>query len=133
MLIFMFACKDSGVKEEAAPATGNRTPEEIFTGVEVMPVFQNDTTYTALMQWVSADLTYPDEAKNKGTQGKVMVKFVIDEHGTVTDPEVVRGVDPLLDKAALDVVSKRPHWSPGMQGGKAVKTYFTLPISFTLN
>jgi TonB family protein len=134
VLIFAFACKDSGVKKEAAsgkPAT--ETPEEIFTVVEVMPVFQNDTTYTALMQWVGANVKYPDEAKKIGTQGRVIVKFIIDEHGNVTNPEVVSGVDPLLDKAALDVVAKCPQWSPGMQGGKVVKTYFTLPIAFKLN
>jgi TonB family protein len=134
LLIFMFACKDSGVKKEAASAKpATETPEEIFTVVEVMPVFQNDTTYTALMQWVGANVTYPDEAKKNGTQGRVMVKFIIDEHGNVSKPEVVSGVDPLLDKAALEVVAKCPQWSPGMQGGKAVKTYFTLPIAFRLN
>lgn len=134
LLIFTFACKDSGVKKEAATAKpATETPEEIFTVVEVMPVFQNDTTYTALMQWVGANIKYPDESKKNGTQGRVMVKFIIDEHGNVSNPEVVSGVDPLLDKAALDVVAKCPQWAPGMQGGKAVKTYFTLPISFKLN
>ncbi len=133
-LIFMFACKDSGVKKEAAPGKpATETPEEIFTVVEVMPVFQNDTTFTALMQWVGANVKYPDEAKKNGTQGRVIVRFVIDEHGNVSNPEVVSGVDPLLDKAALDVVAKCPQWSPGMQSGKAVKTYFTLPIAFRLN
>ncbi len=131
MLVFMLACKDkSSSKKEAAAAT---TPSEVFVVVEVMPVFQNDTTYTALMQWVGANVTYPDEAKKKGIQGKVIVRFVIDELGMVTDPEVVRGVDPQLDKAALDVVSKLPQWSPGLQGGKPVKTYFTIPIAFKLN
>jgi len=133
-LIFMFACKDNSVKKEAAsvkPAT--ETPEEIFTVVEVMPVFQNDTTYAALMKWVGDNITYPDEAKKNGTQGRVMVRFIIDELGNVSNPEVVSGVDPVLDKAALDVVAKFPQWSPGMQGGKAVKTYFTIPIAFRLN
>jgi len=130
VLVFMFACKDNkSSKKEAAVAA----PAEVFTVVEVMPVFQHDTTYAALMQWVGTNVKYPDEAKSKGIQGKVVVRFVIDEQGIVTDPEVVNGVDPLLNKAAVDVVSKLPQWSPGLQGGKPVKTYFTIPISFKLN
>jgi TonB family protein len=133
-LVIMFACKDSSAKKEAAPAVAEmQTPAEVFTVVEVMPVFRNDTTYAELMKWVGENVVYPEEAKTKGIQGKVAVKFIIDEHGNVTAPEVVMSVDPLLDQAALDVISKCPQWSPGLQKGIPVKTYFTLPLAFNLN
>lgn len=140
-LIFMFSCnergetrKEAAPEEKAAPAGAEaEASEEVFMVAERMPVFRNDTTSKELITWLSQNIKYPADAAAKGIQGKVMVQFVVDEQGNVTDPRVVRGVDPLLDKAAMEVISKLPQWSPGMQGGKPVKVYMTLPITFALN
>jgi TonB family protein len=140
-LIFMFSCnergetrKEAAPEENAAPAGAEaEASEEVFMVAERMPVFRNDTTSKELITWLSQNIKYPADAAAKGIQGKVMVQFVVDEQGNVTDPRVVRGVDPLLDKAAMEVISKLPQWSPGMQGGKPVKVYMTLPITFALN
>jgi TonB family protein len=79
-------------------------------------------------------MVYPEKAKKEGIQGKVIIKFIVDEAGNVKDPVVVRGADPLLDEAALEVIGKCPQWSSaGMQEGVPVKVYFTLPINFALN
>ncbi|MFN2314044.1 MAG: TonB family protein, partial [Bacteroidales bacterium] len=140
-LIFMFSCKDrsearteaDAVIEKAAPAGAEYVaPDEVFMVVEKMPVFRNDTTYAALAKWIGENVKYPAEAAQKGTQGRVYVRFTIDYQGNVTDPEVIRSVDPLLDKAALDVISRCPQWSPGSQGGKLVNVSMTVPISFAL-
>ena len=109
-----------------------QAPDEVYTTADVMPVFQDDTTHHALMQWVISNMAYPDEAKKNGIQGRVIVKFVIDENGNVTDPEIAQGADSLLDKAALDLISKCPQWSPGLIDGKPVKVSFSLPINFAL-
>ncbi|MDF1558641.1 MAG: M56 family metallopeptidase [Bacteroidales bacterium] len=100
ILLFVFSCKErSGAKTEAAPAvTEIEAPAEVFTDVEEMPVFQDDTTHHAFMNWVSANLRYPEEAAKQGIQGRVMVQFIIDEQGNVTEPKVVQGADPLLDQ-----------------------------------
>ncbi len=140
-LIFMFSCKDrSEARKEAAPAekaapavAETEVSEEVFSVVDEMPVFRNDTTYKELTQWLLQNVKYPAEAASEGIQGRVFVQFVIDEQGNVKDPKVIREVDPLLDKAALDVVSGMPQWSPGKQGGKVVKVSMTVPISFALN
>ncbi len=139
-LILMFSCKDRGENrkeaapaEKAAPAGAQAdAPDEIFMVVEQMPTFRNDTTGGELIQWLGQNIKYPADAAARGIQGKVLVQFVVDEQGNITDPEVVRGVDPLLNKAALEVISACPQWSPGMQGGKTVKVRMTLPISFAL-
>ncbi|MCK7534466.1 MAG: M56 family metallopeptidase [Marinilabiliales bacterium] len=142
LMVLLFSCKDrSEVKKEAASVIEKAAtaaeeyvaPDEVFMVVEKMPVFQNDTTYAALTKWIGENIKYPDEAKKKGTQGRVFVRFTIDYKGNVKDPEIVRSVDPLLDKAALDVISACPQWSPGFQGGKPVNVGMTLPISFALN
>jgi len=142
VMILLFSCKDRGgaqkeaasAIEKAAPAAEEYlAPDEVFMVVDKMPVFQNDTTYTAMMKWIGENVKYPDEAKEKGTQGRVFVRFTIDYKGNVKDPEVVKSADPLLDKAALEVISACPQWSPGSQGGKPVNVAMTLPVSFTLN
>jgi TonB family protein len=146
ILMFLFSCKDgSGSKKDAAAAlTEEKTApvgdaaasdvtDDVFTAVEVMPVFGNDTTGAALVKWVGENMVYPEKAKKDGIQGKVIVKFIVDEAGNVKNPVVVRGVDPLLDEAALEVIRKCPQWSAGMQGGVPVKVYFHLPINFALN
>ncbi|MDX9773595.1 MAG: M56 family metallopeptidase [Bacteroidales bacterium] len=133
-LVFMFSCqgKSDAAKNVPAAETAVEAPQEVFTVVEVMPVFMNDTTHGELFKWVSENLDYPMEAKEKGIQGKVAVKFIIDEQGNVTSPEVVESADPLLDAAALELIAKCPQWSPGTQRGKPVKVYMTLPVTFKL-
>ena len=68
----------------------------------------------------------------KTSQGKVIVQFVVDKDGTITNPEVVRGVDPYLDKEAVRVISSMPKWKPGVQNGKKVRVKYTVPVMFRL-
>ncbi len=135
MLLFVFSCKDrSGAKTEAAPAvTEIEAPAEVFTVVEEMPLFQDDTTHHAFMNWVMSNIKYPEEAAKQGIQGRVMVQFIVDEQGNVTEPTVVQGADPLLDQAALDLIAKSPQWTPGRQRDVPVKVSMTIPINFALN
>jgi TonB family protein len=146
ILMFLFSCKDgSGSKKDAAvplteekeavgaDAVSSDDPDDVFTAVEIMPVFGNDTTGTALLNWVGENMVYPEKAKKDGIQGKVIIKFIVDEAGNVNNPVVVRSADPLLDEAALEVIRKCPQWSAGMQGGVPVKVYYHLPINFALN
>jgi len=135
MLLFVFSCKDrSGAKTEAAPAvTEIEAPAEVFTVVEDMPLFQDDTTHHAFMKWVMANMKYPDEAAKQGIQGRVMVQFIIDEQGNVNNPTIIEGSDPLLDQAALDLIARSPQWTPGRQRDIPVKVSMTIPINFALN
>ena len=86
----------------------------------------------ALMEWIEQNKVYPQEAIDKGIEGRVIVKFTVEEDGTVTNGKIVRGVDPLLDKEALRLVSIMPKWKPGMNNGEVVRCFFTLPITFKL-
>ncbi len=133
-LVFMFSCKGNADSSKSEPVAEKaaETPQEVFTVVENMPVFMNDTTNAELFKWISANFEYPAEAKEKGIQGRVLVQFVIDEKGNVTSPEVVEGADPLLDEAALALFAKLPQWSPGSQRGVPVKVAMTIPITFKL-
>lgn len=71
-------------------------------------------------------------SQETGSQGKVIVQFVVDRDGTISNPKVVRGGDPYLDKEAIRVISSMPKWTPGMQNGKKVRVKYTVPVSFRL-
>ena len=71
-------------------------------------------------------------AQETGTQGRVIVQFVVNKDGSIVDVKVVRGVDPYLDKEAIRVISTMPKWKPGEQRGKPVRCKFTVPVMFKL-
>lgn len=113
------------VQEEEKPEE-----PEIFFIVEEMPQFPGGET--ALRKYIAENVRYPEMAKENDIQGTVYVRFVVDEKGKVTNVELLRGVDPLLDKEALRVVKSLPDWKPGKQRGKAVKVSHSVPIKFAL-
>lgn len=86
----------------------------------------------ALREWIKQNMVYPQEAIEKGIEGRVIVKFTIEEDGTVTNGKILRGVDPLLDNEALRLVSIMPKWSPGRFAGKDIRTMYNLPVLFKL-
>ena len=87
---------------------------------------------TFLKKWVYQYLRYPSDAVDEGIQGNVVVDFVIDEKGNVTDVEVTRGVDPRLDAEALRVVKASPAWNAGRKGGKKVRARLSVTVEFRL-
>lgn len=104
--------------------------EEIFVAVEKMPEFPGGMA--ELMKWLNKNLKYPAIAQENGIQGRVAVQFVVNKDGSIVDPQVVKSVDPYLDKEALRVVKAMPRWSPGEQRGKPVRVKYTLPVMFRL-
>ncbi|MFC2098115.1 TonB family protein [Bacteroidota bacterium] len=103
--------------------------EEVFFVVEDLPRFQNKH-FNACRDWIQENVVYPEEAKSKGITGKVYVQFIVSAKGEVKKAKVVRGVDPLLDKAALDVINSMTDWTPGKQRGKSVSVQFIIPVQF---
>ena len=86
----------------------------------------------ALYKWLGNNIKYPTVCRENGIQGKVVVRFVVEKNGQVTNAQVVREVHDLLNEEALRVVKQMPKWKPGKQSGNAVRSYFTLPIKFAL-
>lgn len=104
--------------------------QQIFTVVEEMPQFPGGDQQ--LLKFIANAIKYPVIAQENGIQGRVVVSFVVNRDGTVVDAEVVRGVDPSLDREAIRVVNTMPKWKPGMQRGKPVRVKYTVPIMFRL-
>jgi TonB family protein len=123
--------KVAAVKISSAKrATDNPSPSEpeIYDKVDVMPEFPGGSQ--ALVEWLSQNIRYPQEAVKNGIQGRVVVKFVVNAEGSVTDRTIVKSLDPSCDAEALRVVSAMPAWTPGKKDGKAVAVYYFLPILF---
>jgi len=104
--------------------------EDVILFAEQMPLFPGGDA--ALLQYIQRTLKYPVSAQENGIQGRVFVRFVIDRQGNVSNVELARGVDPLLDNEALRVIRSLPVWEPGRQQGKPVRVLFTVPIVFKL-
>ena len=103
---------------------------EIFVIVEEMPEFPGGEL--ELRKYIAKNIKYPNIARENDIQGKVYVRFVVTETGAVSNVQIARGVDPLLDEEAIRVVNGLPKWKPGRQGGKFVKVWYTVPINFQL-
>jgi len=106
--------------------------EETFYIVEDMPLFNGGDPAIEFRKYIQENLKYPQIAAENGISGRVIVQFVVDSRGKVTDAVVVAPIDPALDKEALRVVLSSPPWTPGKQRGKPVKVFYTFPIMFVL-
>ena len=105
-------------------------PEKVFDMVEQMPAFPGGMQ--ELMVYLGKNIKYPTIAQENGTQGRVIIQFVVERDGTISDVRVARGVDPGRGRDAVRVVKSMPKWIPGKQNGKAVRVKFTVPVMFRL-
>ena len=103
---------------------------EIFVVVEQMPEFPGGDK--ALYEFLAKNIKYPAVAKDNGIEGKVYIKFVVNEDGSVSQAQDVRGIGGGCDEEALRVVKDMPKWKAGKQRGKNVKVWYTLPVYFKL-
>lgn len=106
-------------------------PNKIYDKVEVMPEYPGGAA--AFMRYLAQNVKYPTVAQENGTQGIVVVQFVVDADGSVTDAHVTTSVDPYLDEEALRVIKSMPRWTPGKLNGKPVRVKYTTPIKFRLS
>ena len=104
--------------------------EEIFVFVEEQPSYPGGEA--EMYKYFSDNIKYPDLARNGNIEGKVYVRFVVEKDGSITNVRVMRDIGGGCGNEAMRVVKAMPKWKPGKQRGKAVRTEFNLPVSFTL-
>ena len=102
---------------------------EVFFIVEQMPTFQGGTI-DDFREWVAKQLVYPEDAAEKGISGRVLVSFIVETDGSLSNIKVVKGSYPSLDAEALRVVKSSPKWEPGVQRNHKVRVSVTIPINF---
>jgi TonB family protein len=99
--------------------------------VEVMPEFPGGDL--ALRKYIAENVRYPISARIHNIMGKTYTRFAVSETGEVTNVSIARGVHPLIDKESVRIIKTLPRWKPGMQKGKAVNVWYTVPINFRLD
>ena len=146
-LVFMASCKRKtkvqeqvmeGTKVEVKAETGEDTAQiknaeptdKAYEVVEQMPTFKGGDA--ALMKYLSENIKYPEAAEKAGEQGRVVVNFIVEKDGAVSNVKVVRSVTPTLDAEAVRVIKAMPKWVPGKQDGKLVRVKYNVPVSFRL-
>lgn len=113
-----------------APKPSAEIENKVFDVVEQMPSFPGGNS--ALMSYLNSNVKYPVVAQENGVQGRVVISFVVERDGSITDVQVVKSVDPSLDREASRVVRSMPRWNPGKQNGQAVRVKYDVPVSFRL-
>ena len=114
-------------------AVESSNPKKVFTGkvydlVDEMPSFPGGPA--ELMNWLSSHIQYPAIARESCIQGTVIVAFIVEPDGSVSNAKLVRSVDPYIDQEALRVVRQMPKWNPGKRAGIPVRVRYCLPIKF---
>ena len=112
------------------PAPKPAVANKVFDVVAEMPSFPGGQG--ALMAFLSSNIKYPVVAQENGVHGRVIVGFVVEKDGSISDVKVMRSVDPSLDREAQRVVKAMPKWKPGKQSGSAVRVKYTVPVVFRL-
>jgi len=130
ILFLLFGLFVSIVGNAQTDSTNLERNEELFILVEIMPEFQGGSD--SLLKFISKTMIYPEFAKQNGIIGRVFVGFVIEKDGAITNVEILRGVEKSLNEEAIRIVKLMPKWRPGIQGAKAVRVKYTLPIVFKL-
>jgi protein TonB len=110
--------------------TTGETDAPVLTIVEKMPIFPGGEE--ELYKYVASSVVYPTAAKESGITGTVIVTFIVEKDGSVTNVKILKGIGGGCDEEALRVVKAMPKWSPGKQDGKPVRVQFNLPIRFSL-
>lgn len=120
----------SQVNDTLLPPEEEAVYPPIYNVIDQMPEFPGGID--ELLQFINDNMKYPTKAQTEGIQGRVTVQFIVDENGCIIEPNIVRSVEPSLDKEALRIIKMLPQWKPGTLKGKAVKVKYTVPVVFKL-
>ena len=117
-------------KKETYSIQKNSNIYKAYEAVEQMPYFPGGES--EMMKFIRENIQYPASAKEYGIQGRVILRFVVTETGTIENITVLRSLDPACDKEAIRLLESMPKWIPGKQNDEIVSVYYTLPIAFKL-
>lgn len=122
--------QEENQQEEEKEEPINLNDAETLKIVEQLPEYPGGMV--EFMKWLTAMLKYPDAALKRKIEGKVMVSFIVNADGSVSDVKLVQGTHKLLDDEALRVVRLMPKWKPGLEGGRPCRTMISIPIVFEI-
>lgn len=128
LMLLMAAC--CLITANAQKTVVSQTDPKVFDTVEQMPEYPGGMQ--AMIEFLQANMKYPEDAAKQKVEGRVMVQFVVETDGSVTDVHVAKQVFPSLDAEAIRVVQAMPKWTPGKDKGRVVRVKYNLPIVFRM-
>ena len=108
----------------------SQTNQKVYDTVDQMPEYPGGMQ--AMIEFLQTNMKYPEDAAKQKVEGRVMVQFVVETDGSVSDVHVAKQVFPSLDAEAIRVVQAMPKWTPGKNGGQVVRVKYNLPIVFRM-
>ena len=108
----------------------SQSNQNVYDQVEEMPEFPGGMP--ALIEFLQTNIKYPKDAIKQEVGGRVMVMFVVETDGSISNVRVARKVFPSLDEEAVRVVKAMPKWKPGKEKGRLVRVNYTLPVVFSI-
>ena len=114
----------------AQKTVASQSNQNVYDQVEQMPEFPGGMP--AMIEFLQTNLKYPEDAKKQNVGGRVMVMFVVETDGSLSNVRVAKKVFPSLDAEAVRAVKSMPKWKPGKEKGKPVRVNFTLPVVFSI-
>ena len=108
----------------------SQTNQKVFDAVEQMPEYPGGMQ--AMIEFLQTNMKYPEDAAKQKVEGRVMVQFIVETDGSITDVHVAKQVFPSLDAEAIRVVQAMPRWTPGMDKGRVVRVKYNLPVVFRM-
>ena len=108
----------------------SQTNQKVFDTVDQMPEYPGGMQ--AMIEFLQANMKYPEDAAKQKVEGRVMVQFVVETDGSISDVHVAKQVFPSLDAEAIRVVQAMTKWTPGKEKGKVVRVKYNLPIVFRM-
>ena len=134
LLVIVFAPARANAQDKKEKTTQTHkdttTGDKVYEVCEQMPIFEGGDA--ALLKYLTDSVKYPELAKKHGVQGRVVIGFIVEKDGSLTDVKVLRAVDRALDAEALRVVKGMPKWIPGCQDEQLVRVRYNVPVSFRL-
>lgn len=122
--------KEKNGKKVLVVTATEPTGEEVFEITEIQP--KPAGGMEGWMNYLAESLKYPEEAKERGIEGTVVMAFIVNSDGTISNIETLRGIGGGCDQEAMRVIQNAPKWTPGQLGGKAVRVRMRLPLRFIL-
>ena len=134
LLVIVIAPASANAQDKRGKTTQTRkdtaTDDKVYEVCEQMPIFEGGDA--ALLKYLRENLKYPDKTKDRGVQGRLVIGFIVEKDGSLTDVKVLRPVDIDLDAEVLRLVKGMPKWIPGRHNGQRVRVKYLLPIHICL-
>ena len=134
LLVIVIAPASANAQDKRGKTTQTRkdtaTDDKVYEVCEQMPIFEGGDA--ALLKYLGENWKLPDEYKERGIQGRMVVGFIVEKDGSLTNVKVLRAVDIAIDAEVLRVVKGMPKWIPGRHNGQRVRVRYLLPIHICL-